>query len=57
MYVRTKLFQKRGHYSRGDTIQGGEGHYLRKYGMLKTFLFSIYIFCTVRTQDNRSSVS
>ena len=36
-FLCTKVFQKRGHYSRGDIIQGRtlfkEGHYLRKYGM------------------------
>ena len=36
MYIRTKLFQKRGHYSREDMIQGG--HYLRKYGKYWKYL-------------------
>ena len=30
-FLCTKLFQKRGHHSREDIIQGG--HYLRKYGI------------------------
>ena len=37
----TKLFQKRGHYSKENIVQGGGGHYLRKYCIVKKFS-SIY---------------
>ena len=39
LFLCTKLFQKRRHYSRGDIIQGG--HYLRKYGTLLRMIWTM----------------
>ena len=59
--TRHKLFQKRGHYSRGNIIQGRTlfkgGHYLKKYGITyhpkgcprRTFANDpVFVFCHIR---------
>ena len=50
-YLSTKLFQKRGHHSREDIIQGG--HYLRKYGILNANKTVIYNQNPFRTDQNK----